>query len=137
MNWIEKVKVRDAFSSWREILYGVPHGSSLGQLLLNAFLSDFYFFLKQADIATYADIPSIPWNASLTHKLVILERQEKLSLFFKWSHNNYMKVNGDNSDLLMSGNNAIADIDNNRILSEWTWTPWNNYCLKADIQKPF
>lgn len=111
MNWIEKVKVSDAFSSWWEILYGVPHGSILRQLLLNAFVSDFYFFLEQTDIATYTDIPSIPWNANLTHKLVILELQETLSVFFfKWCHNNYTKVNSDNSDLLMSGNNAIADI---------------------------
>ena len=86
-------------------MYGVPHRSILEPLLFNAFFSDFFYFLEGADIATYAD-DNTPYNANLTQKPVILQVEETSSIFFKWFHNNYMKVN------------IIANIDNNRIDSE-------------------
>ena len=42
----QRVKVGRTYSSWREILYRVLQGSSLGLLLSNIFHSDLYYFLK-------------------------------------------------------------------------------------------
>ena len=104
----QRVKIHNEYSSWSEILFGVPQGSILGPLLFNIFICDMFYFLEVFDIANYAD-DSTPYN-NLEHSSSIL---------FKWVNDNYMKVNTCKSHLLVSGNvRAKAKIDNNYIESE-------------------
>ena len=42
----QRVKVGNAYSSWKEIFYGIPKGSILGPLILNIFLCDLFYFLE-------------------------------------------------------------------------------------------
>ena len=43
------------YSSWEDILFGLPQGTILGQILFNIFLSDLFLIFDDVDIADYAD----------------------------------------------------------------------------------
>ena len=114
----QRVKINDSYSSWRNILYGVPQGSILGPLLFNIFICDMFYFLDNFDIANYAD-DSTPFSAKKTHKCVLDELELSSSILFKWLRNNYMKANTDKSHILLSGKTKLtANIDGNSITSE-------------------
>ena len=51
----QRIKVNRTYSSWLEIVFGVPQGSICGALLFNIFLADMFFILNDVDIASYAD----------------------------------------------------------------------------------
>ena len=50
----QRVKINNTYSSWSEILFGVPQGSILGRLLFNIFLCDLFLFVPDIGIANYA-----------------------------------------------------------------------------------
>ena len=43
----QRTKINVSFSSWEEIVFGVPQGSILGPLLFNNFLCDLFFIMKE------------------------------------------------------------------------------------------
>ena len=65
-----RVKINDQFSSWMDILLGVPQGSILRPLLLNIFLCDMFLFCKDVDFASFAD-DNTPYCISKTPEEVI------------------------------------------------------------------
>ena len=72
------------YSSWEEIVFGVPQGSILGPLLSNIFLCDLFFIMNETDFSSYAD-DNTPYRTAdgVEEVIKLLERDTKM--LFKWS----------------------------------------------------
>ena len=101
----QRTKINQAYSSWEEILFGVPQGSILGPILFNIFLSDLFLIVQNVDFASYADDNTI-YNSSENIDDVILSLQESSEQLFKWFSDNQMKSNSDKCHLIVSTNDT-------------------------------
>ena len=107
----QRTKMRERFSTWREIMFGVPQGSILGPRLFNIYLNDLFLFSEEFDMANYADDCS-PYESSVSVEDVIFKLENDARLLMEWYTNNYVSPNPDKWHLLLSdkGNELFVTI---------------------------
>ena len=102
----QRTKVNYTYSSWDEILFGVPQGSVLGPILFNIFLSDLFLVISNTDFCSYADDNTI-YDSGNSIDDVISSLQESAEKLFQWFSHNQMKGNTDKCHLNVSTDEPI------------------------------
>ena len=109
-NRYHRVKVNSNYSSWAEILSGVPQGSIIGPLLFNIYLIDLFYFFEESDIASYAD-DTTPYTSNKDMESVINKLEADSVILIKWINNNYMKANPNKFHILLSETDTTLSVN--------------------------
>ena len=97
-----RTKVNSSFSTWKELLKGVPQGSVLGPLLFNIYFNDLFYFLEETEAINYADDTNIfACDMDLQNLLRRLEHDSYIVI--EWFDANYMKLNPQKCHFLLAG----------------------------------
>ena len=99
----QRTKISTTFSSWSQLLLGVPQGSVLGPILFNIYINDLFFMLNECEICNYAD-DTTPFVCDEILENVVSKLEHDTEIAICWFDSNYMKLNTDKCHLLMAGN---------------------------------
>ena len=99
----QRTKINTSFSSWTELLTGVPQGSVLGPLLFNIYLNDLFWVNEETEACNFADDTTL-YACDQDLGTVIRKLEHDSLLAIEWFETNYMKLNADKCHLLVAGN---------------------------------
>jgi retron-type reverse transcriptase len=89
---LQRVKISDSTSSWRNITKGVPQGSRFGPDLFNIFMNDIFWAIMLCDLANYADDNTLSKTAHTVDALIsalVLDTKNCM----EWFKQNFMQAN--------------------------------------------
>ena len=98
----QRTKINKSFSSWAELVQGVPQGSVLGPLLFNIYLNDLFYLAESTEVCNFADDTTF-FACDKDWKTLISRLEHDSHLAIEWFESNYMKLNQDKCHLLVSG----------------------------------
>ena len=113
----QRTKINTSYSSWSELLVGVPQGSVLGPIVSNLFINDLFYIIK-TDICNYAD-DNTPYTIDMCLDKLMAKLECATKSAMDWFHSNGMKLNSSKCYLFVCGHkyeSMICKIDNTQVI---------------------
>ena len=99
----QRAKVNSRFSTWQELLQGVPQGSVFGLILFNIYLNGLFYLTEMTQVCNFADDTTF-YVCDKDLNTLINRLEHDIALAVGWFENNFMKLNQDKCHFLVSGN---------------------------------
>ena len=91
-NRFQRSIINGSFSSWNEVITGVPQSSIVGPLLFNIFLNDIFLFISKCQLCNYADGNTL-YKSGKNMRKIKNDLEMHFMILHKWFHENRMSLN--------------------------------------------
>ena len=108
-NRSQRVNINSSFSTWEEIIAGVPQGSILGPLLFNIFLNDIFYFESKSFLSNYAD-DNVLYAFGSNQDQVKQNLSQDLLKLSEWFYENCMILNPEKCHYMCLGKDSTRDL---------------------------
>ena len=98
----QRVRVNSNFSTWGNIIAGVPQASILGPLLFNIFINHLSLFVSSSYLSNYADDKTL-YAFGYNFEEIKNTLRFDFDLVSKWFKENYMILNADKCQFMCLG----------------------------------
>ena len=114
----QRTKINSSYSSFAEILFGVPQGSILGPLLFNAYICDLFYGIDDLDFASFAN-DNTPYSCLADMISVLGHFEGGIDKIFNTFKKKFLKGNDNKCHLITSSKTPVGiEVSNITIMSE-------------------